>query len=76
MKLLTITLAWVLALGISTISFADASEKVKATSEQVSGSVESSAGELVGNEKMKSEGKAKKLKGDLRSTKEDVKDSL
>lgn len=58
------------------LSNASVSEKSKATSEQVTGSIESTAGDVLGNDKMKSEGKTKQIKGDLRETKEHVKDKL
>lgn len=58
------------------ISYASNSERAKANSDKLSGSVESTAGSILGNDKMKSEGQTKKLKGDLRNTKEDVKDKL
>ncbi|MEO8401609.1 MAG: CsbD family protein [Gammaproteobacteria bacterium] len=62
--------------SLPALGLASSSEKAKATSEQVTGSVESTAGTVLGNDKMKSEGKTKKLKGDLRSTKEDIKDKI
>jgi uncharacterized protein YjbJ (UPF0337 family) len=62
--------------GLMTIGFASVSEKAKATTDQVTGSAESTVGEITGNDKMKSEGQTKKLKGDLRQTKEDIKDKI
>jgi uncharacterized protein YjbJ (UPF0337 family) len=62
--------------GLSTAGIASASEKSQAASDQITGSAESTAGDITGNDKMKSEGETKKLKGDLRQTKEDVKDKL
>jgi uncharacterized protein YjbJ (UPF0337 family) len=72
-KLILVILSFSM-MGLATVSFASASEKAQATSDQVTGSAESAAGGLVGSDKMKAEGKSKKLKGDLRSTKEDIKD--
>lgn len=52
------------------------SERQKAAGEKLTGSVQETAGNITGNKDLESEGNKNKLKGDLRSTKEDIKDTI
>jgi uncharacterized protein YjbJ (UPF0337 family) len=76
MKKIILLLSALCFTGLATTGFASVSEKAQAASDQVTGSAESTVGEITGNDEMKSEGQTKKLKGDLRQTKEDIKDKL
>lgn len=51
-------------------------ERAKSSGERIKGTVQETVGSLSGDDELKSEGKKNKLKGDARSTKEDIKDSL
>ncbi|GAA0460383.1 hypothetical protein GCM10009544_23670 [Streptomyces stramineus] len=53
-----------------------ASEKAKAKTEQVKGTVKKQAGRTVGNDSKAAEGQGEKSKGDLRSAKEKAKDAF
>lgn len=58
------------------ISACDNSERQKAAKEKINGTVQETMGNLTDDSDKKNEGKANKTKGDLRSTKEDVKDYI
>lgn len=51
-------------------------ERQKADAEKSIGTVQETVGDMTNNDEMKSEGEKNKLKGDLRNTKEDVKDYI
>ncbi|MER7915800.1 MULTISPECIES: CsbD family protein [unclassified Streptomyces] len=53
-----------------------ASEKAKATSEQVKGKSKEALGSAVGNDRMAAEGQAEKSTGDARAAKEKTKDAF
>ncbi|MFJ9348085.1 CsbD family protein [Streptomyces sp. NPDC101237] len=53
-----------------------ADEKAQAKGEQAEGKVKKLAGDAVGNERLKAEGKAEESKGDLRAAKEKAKDAI
>ena len=61
---------------VSSSSFAEASERLKATGESVQGNVQETVGEVTNNPDLKAKGKANKTKAKLRNTKEDVKELL
>lgn len=51
-------------------------DRVEGSAKQAKGSVEEAVGELVGDEKLKAEGKADKLEGKLQNAAGSVKDAL
>lgn len=51
-------------------------ERVKATAENIEGKVQAAVGELTGNKKDKSEGRAKQAEAEAIHAKEDLKDAL
>jgi uncharacterized protein YjbJ (UPF0337 family) len=51
-------------------------EHVKGTAEKVKGSIKDTAGKVVGDKKMQTEGKADKAKGSARNLAGDVKDAV
>ncbi|MEU9975343.1 CsbD family protein [Streptomyces sp. NPDC093272] len=53
-----------------------ADEKAQAKGEQAEGKVKKLAGDAVGNERLKAEGRAEESKGDLRAAKEKAKDAF
>ncbi|MFG2307361.1 CsbD family protein [Streptomyces sp. NPDC048566] len=53
-----------------------ADEKAQAKGEQAKGKAEKAVGRAVGNESLRSEGRAEESKGDLRAAKEKAKDAL
>lgn len=69
-KLALIMLAAALVVGC------DNSERQKATEEKVAGNVQETVGQATNDKDLTAEGEKNKLKGDLRDTKEDVKDMV
>ena len=63
-------------LAASLIVGCENSERQKATEEKVTGNVQETVGQLTNDKDLSSEGEKNKLKGDLRNTKEDVKDMV
>ncbi|MFE2537981.1 CsbD family protein [Streptomyces sp. NPDC059371] len=53
-----------------------ADEKTQARGEQVAGKVKKVVGGALGNESLKTEGRAEESKGDLRAAKEQAKDAI
>ncbi|MBA3661976.1 MAG: CsbD family protein [Gammaproteobacteria bacterium] len=49
-------------------------ERQKATGEKVKGTTQAALGNMTNDSELKADGKGNRIKGDLRSTKEDVKD--
>jgi uncharacterized protein YjbJ (UPF0337 family) len=64
----------VLLLSLTLAACNQSSERNKSDMEKVTGATQETVGNAVGDEDLESKGKMNKLKGDLRSTKEDVKD--
>ena len=52
------------------------SERQKAAGEKLKGSTQETVGKLTDDSELKNAGKANRTKGDLRSTKEDIKDVI
>lgn len=61
-------------LAASLLVGCESSERAKATDEKVTGTVQETVGDATNNPELSSEGKKNQLKGDLRNTKEDIKD--
>jgi uncharacterized protein YjbJ (UPF0337 family) len=74
MKKIALALGLASLVGLTSSVFASTSEKTTAAGEQIVGSAQSTVGDITGNKKMQAKGTTKKLKGDLRSTKESIKD--
>lgn len=63
-------------ISIFVLSACDSKERNKATEEKIKGSAQETVGNLTDDTKLKQEGQTNRTKGDLRNTKEDVKDIL
>lgn len=59
-----------------TSAFADTSERLKAAGENIQGTAQEAAGEVTNDPELKAKGQLNKAKGNLRNTKEDVKDKV
>jgi uncharacterized protein YjbJ (UPF0337 family) len=53
-----------------------ATDKAKNTAEKVKGKAKETAGQVSGNDRMRAEGKADQMKGDLKQAGEKVKDAF
>ncbi|MEV8100012.1 CsbD family protein [Kitasatospora sp. NPDC085879] len=51
-------------------------DKIENTGDEVNGEVKESAGKAVGNERLEAEGRADRVKGDLKQAGEHVKDAF
>ena len=60
----------------SVLSACELSERGKSAVEKSKGNAQEAVGDATNDSSLKSEGKQNKLKGDLRSAKEDVKDMI
>lgn len=58
------------------LTYADSSERLKATGENITGTTEDTVGAATGDTKMQVKGKLNKAKSKMRHKKEDVKDNM
>lgn len=76
MKKLTSLVALTLVSGLAVTACSFNSERQKAAAEKIQGNTQEAVGNVTGNKELQAKGKANRTKGNLRSTKEDIKDTV